>query len=261
MWKWEAEGDVKAVVGIVHGAYENHEYYAWFIENLRKNGFHIIAGDLPGHRMPKHVHKESFSSYMTYVEKLVKVCEAEQLPFFLIGHGLGGTLLLRLLQQDKIPCAGVILTSPWLSIEYPPENATSLLSKIASTIELDHRVDPKLVSRHAEHQMQMRNDPNYSPIVTAGWYRELQTVMKTILYSERPFQNVPIALLVAGEDHITDPEVVRGWLMKKKLDEIQFKKWANLRHDLIQEPEREQVYYYIEAFMHNVLRSLGYVIE
>ncbi len=29
---------------------------------------------------------------------------------------------------------------------------------------------------------------------------------------------------------------------------------------LYQEPEREEVYLYVESFMNNVLRSLGYII-
>ena len=29
MWKWEAEGQPKAVVVIIHSAYEHHRWYAW----------------------------------------------------------------------------------------------------------------------------------------------------------------------------------------------------------------------------------------
>ena len=49
MWKWEAEGQPKAVVAIVHNAYEHHSRYAWLIQKLRSGGFHVVTGDLPGH--------------------------------------------------------------------------------------------------------------------------------------------------------------------------------------------------------------------
>ena len=49
MWKWEADGQAKAVIAIFHGAYENHRWYAWLIEKLRLEGFHIVMGDLPNH--------------------------------------------------------------------------------------------------------------------------------------------------------------------------------------------------------------------
>lgn len=49
MWKWEAEGQAKAVVVFIHSAYEHHRRYAWLIEKLRMSGMHVITGDLPGH--------------------------------------------------------------------------------------------------------------------------------------------------------------------------------------------------------------------
>lgn len=260
MWKWEAEGRAVAVVGIIHGAYEHHEQYVWLIERLRRNNFHVITGDLPGHRQGPRVHNESFSDYMKYVERLVKACRRDQLPFFLIGHGLGGTLLLRLLQQDKIQSAGVILTSPWLALKHQPANHGSLLAKIANSIKLDHYIEPKMISRNIERQQMLESDPHYQTIITAGWYKELQSVMRRILQSERSFQNIPISLLVAGEDHVTDTEVVRKWLLQKPLDEVHYKKWDTLRHDLLHEPEQEAVYLYIESFIRDVLRSLGYVV-
>ena len=48
MWKWEAEGEPKAVVVMVHGAMEHHRRYGWLIEIWRLSGFHVIMGDLPG---------------------------------------------------------------------------------------------------------------------------------------------------------------------------------------------------------------------
>ena len=49
MWKWEADGQARGVAVVIHSAYEHHRRYAWLIEELRSRGFHVIAGDLPGH--------------------------------------------------------------------------------------------------------------------------------------------------------------------------------------------------------------------
>ena len=46
MWKWEAEEKPKAVIVIVHSAYEHHRRYAWLIEKLRSSNCHIVMGDL-----------------------------------------------------------------------------------------------------------------------------------------------------------------------------------------------------------------------
>ena len=39
MWKWETEGQPKAVIVIIHSAFEHHRWYAWLIEKLMTEGF------------------------------------------------------------------------------------------------------------------------------------------------------------------------------------------------------------------------------
>ena len=39
MWKWEAEGEAKAVIVMVHGAMEHHRRYGWLIEMWRHPAF------------------------------------------------------------------------------------------------------------------------------------------------------------------------------------------------------------------------------
>ena len=48
MWKWETEHDAKGVVVIVHNILEHTGRYAYVIMMLRRNGYHVIMGDLPG---------------------------------------------------------------------------------------------------------------------------------------------------------------------------------------------------------------------
>lgn len=50
MWKWETEHGAKGVVVIVHNILEHTGRYAYVITMLRRNGYHVIMGDLPGQR-------------------------------------------------------------------------------------------------------------------------------------------------------------------------------------------------------------------
>lgn len=47
MWKWETEHDAKGVIIIVHNMLEHTGRYAYVITMLRRNGYHVIMGDLP----------------------------------------------------------------------------------------------------------------------------------------------------------------------------------------------------------------------
>lgn len=263
MWKWEAEGQPKAVVAIVHNAYEHHSRYAWFIQKLRSSGFHVVMGDLPGHgeQATKSFHDEKFSTYLRYVKKLLDVGIADGLPLFVVGHGLGATLVARILQREKIECAGVVVSSPWLQLHHHPPKYSSVLSKLTSTsMKLNHEIGIEMLTRNHELYVETREDPHYSSMVSASWYRELQSFMKTVLHHEGVIQDIPMLLHMAGEDKITDVEVAQLWLLNQKLSELQYKKWKRMYHDVYQEVEREEVFLYTESFMHGVLRSLGYVV-
>ena len=47
MWKWETENEAKGVIVIAHNMLEHTGRYAYVITMLRRNGYHVIMGDLP----------------------------------------------------------------------------------------------------------------------------------------------------------------------------------------------------------------------
>lgn len=262
MWKWEAEGQPKAVVVIVHNAYEHHSRYAWIIQKLRSSNFHVVMGDLPGHGAAesKPVHDEKFKTYVNYVKKLLDVGISDGLPLFVIGHGLGATLTMHVLQTQEVVCAGVILSSPWLHLHHQPAKYSTVLTKLSSSMKVNHKIEIELLTRNTELYIEAHDDKNYSSVVSAGWYRELQMLMKSVTHFEESIQNMPILLQTAGEDKIADGKIAKAWLLNQELTEFQYKEWKDLYHDVYQEPEREEVFLYTEAFMHTTLRSLGYIV-
>lgn len=262
MWKWEAEGQPKAVVVIVHSAYEHHRRYAWLIQKLRNGGFHVVTTDLPGHgaESGRITHDESFTSYIEHIKKLIEVALLDNLPLFVLGHGLGATLVMQILQKEKLECAGYIFSSPWLALTHQPSKMSGVLTKLSNSMKVKHDVTIELLTRNYDMYVEFQNDRHYSSTVVASWYRELQTMMKAIIAHEESIFDVPVLLHTGGNDKITDTILAKKWLCKQQLNEFQYKEWKHLYHDLYQEPEREEVYLYIESFMNNVLRSLGYIV-
>lgn len=266
MWKWEAEGKAKAVIAIVHSAYEHHRRYAWTIEQFRNSGFHVVMGDLPGHGEDSSLneaHDEDFELYSKYVKQLVEVSMADSLPVFVMGHGMGATLVMHALQTQSIECAGVILTSPWLNLRIQPSKLSGALAnmgKLADHMKSTHEISIKELTRNYDVYVQEKDDPLFTNKITLKWYRELQNLKKNTVSSVESISNIPVLLMTGERDKVTDPVFSEDWLSKQKLCEYQFKEWKNAYHDLFHEPERENVYYYTESFMHNVLRSIGYII-
>lgn len=266
MWKWEAEGQAKAVVVIIHSAYEHHRRYAWLIEKLRVAGFHVIAGDLPGHGEESRVnpiHDEELKDYEKYIKLMIYEATQYNLPLFLLGHGMGATFAIHAVGKFKYEIAGVILTSPWLSLKHQQSKVATALkgvSKIAGGFKMKHDITVKQLSRSYDFYIDEKEDPFYNTSVTVRWYHELQNFMKAIYQVENRFSDLPVLMMNGQADKIVDIAYNRQWLEKQKLSEYHYKEWANCYHDLYQEPERDLVYKYVEDFILNRLRTIGYIV-
>ena len=262
MWKWEAEGQPKAVVAIVHNVYEHHSKNAWLIQKLRNSGFHVVTGDLPGHGAEGvgKIHNEQVDTYTKYVEKLIAVGLDDNLPFFILGHGMGATFIMRRLQRKKIECAGVVFSSPWLALRHQPPRFSSVLTKLSSSMKLDHEIPIEMLTRNSDLYEEAKQDDYYRTESTVAWYKELQAFMKLVVQHEGSIHNIPVLMHIAEDDKITDIALAKKWFIRQELSEFQYKQWKRLYHDIYQEPEHEEVYLYTESFMNNVLRSLGYVV-
>lgn len=267
MWKWEVEEQPKAVAVIIHSAYEHHRWYAWLIENLMQQGFHVVMGDLPGHGEENRymrVHNKEMTDYLLYIKKLMQSALQYQLPIFIIGHGFGATLAIQFLEKSKLACAGVILTAPWLRLKIQPNrltNALKGLSSLTSNMKIIHPLDRNLLSTNLDSYEEIHDGFPYITTVTVGWYSELQQLMKNIISPQFISLTLPILLMTAKKDKVTDSLAARKWFLQQYSTQMQYKEWQNSHHNLFHDNERELVFRYALDFMNNVLRSIGYVVE
>jgi len=263
MWKWEAEGQPKAVVAILHSAYEHHRRYAWLIERFRNAGFHVVMGDLPGHgdaSLSHAAHDTEFEKYDSYVRELITVGLSHNLPLFVVGHGLGATLIMNKIHSKEFSIAGAVLSSPWLHLVQTPPRTLTGIGKIATNMKIKHELPLKQLTRNFEVYKLEKDDPLYLPVVTSSWYHELQSLMKTTAQAKNLEIGFPVLMHTAERDKIIDPKYAVRWLQSQQMREFQYKEWKNCFHDLFQEPEREYIFLYTEAFINNTLRSLGYIV-
>ncbi|MFJ7736733.1 alpha/beta hydrolase [Lysinibacillus sp. NPDC097287] len=268
MWKWEADGQAKAVIAVLHGAYENHRWYAWLIEKLRMEGFHVVMGDLPNHGTKaqfSRAHDEDFKEYYKYTRQLIENAFSYELPVFLIGHGLGATLALRMMHKRKYECAGIILSSPWLQLKLQPgklSNALTTLSALTANVKMTHEIGFGKLTRSVEGIEEMKDDFPFMTVVSVKWYRDLQMLKKDLIALPKgEFPNKPMLVMTGERDSITDIRMARHWLFQQDLTEIQYKEWPKCYHNLFHEVEREEIFIYMRDFMNNVLRSVGYIVK
>lgn len=267
MWKWESIGPAKAVIVLVHSAYEHHLRYAWQIDQWRGENFHVIMGDLPGHgesAAKDAVHREPFNEYEKAIQTAIQVAMENELPVFVVAHGLGAALAMNVLAKNKFDIAGAVFTSPWLQLIKTPSklsNALTGLHKLTSRVKINHDIRIEELTKNQEVIDLEKDDPYYHTEITVGWYHELQSYLKQTSQSRGVFPDIPVFIHTGEKDLITDKEAAKRWLKQQDLKEFSYKEWNKGYHDLFQEPNREDVFISSHLFIKNVLRSLGYVVQ
>lgn len=267
MWKWEAEGEAKAVIVMVHGAMEHHRRYGWLIEMWRASGFHIIMGDLPGQGITsrsRRGHIEAFDEYIFEVKDWVQAAYRYDLPVFLLGHSMGGLISIRLLQEERLNIAGVILSSPCLGLVKAPSRILNAISHGLNIIYPSLRMNSGLTIEMATRNLDVReadeNDTLYVTKVSIRWYRELAVAMKLAFEKLEVIQDIPMLVMQGGDDKIVNKATVREWFNHVQLSEKRFKEWPKCYHEIFNEPEREEVFEYAKDFVISQLKAIGYIV-
>lgn len=266
MWKWEADGEAKAVIVMIHGALEHHRRYGWLIEMWRSSGFHVIMGDLPGQGMTTRVnrgHIDSFDEYINEVRDWIEAAYDFDLPVFLLAHSMGGLVAIRLLQEEHMDIAGVILSSPCLGLVNYPSKMMEMLSHginvIMPTLRMSPGLTVEMATRNEDVRQADQNDSLYITKVSVRWYRELISAIELAYENMDKLQDVPMLVMQGGDDKIVNKHSVLEWFNHAPLSEKRYKEWPKCYHEVFNEPEREEVFAYALDFVISQLKAIGYV--
>lgn len=268
MWKWETEKTPKGVVIIIHNIMEHHGRYAWFITRLRRDGYHVVMGDLPGQGQTSRVnrgHIDSFERYRETILEWTEVAEEYQLPVFMIGVGLGGLIAVNLLERVSLNIEGLILLSPLFGFQNTLSTRKNIFASSFGGASKDAKFDLNIpfdtLTRSADAVKEAQSDSLVVTKVSFHWYRSIIEEMKETMENLQGLQKVPTLLMYGSEDQLADLEQINLFKRSYTPDEYYIKEWRGLYHELYQEPEKDHVLYYIESFMNNRIHTLGFVTE
>ncbi|AZB44055.1 alpha/beta hydrolase [Bacillus sp. FJAT-42376] len=253
MWKWEAERP-KGVIVMVHGAAEHHRRYKWLIEMWRCAGYHVIMGDLPGQGTStrRRGHIQSFSEYITELNRWLTEADKYDLPLFLLGHSMGGLIAIRALQEKEHNLAGVILSSPCLGLIHKPNAALDAVSRglniVTPALLLKSNLSIEMATRNKSVIEIDENDSLYVTKVSIRWYRELIHAVHQANDKQHTFPDVPLLVMQGGDDKIVDKTAVKSWFNRLDSSEKSYKEWKGFYHEIFNEPERDQVFKMALAF-------------
>ncbi|MFC7063910.1 alpha/beta hydrolase [Halobacillus seohaensis] len=250
----------KATIVLVHGAFEHSGRYSHLLERLRHDGYDVISEDLPGQGVTagRKGHIRSFDDYLHKLMKWMDQADPNK-PMFLLGHSMGGLVVIRTLQKFKPHVSGVILSSPALGIlngaTKPLEIISMFLNVFWPTFQVDSPLKPEMVTTNPEVIKRDKEDSLMLEKVSVRWYIEFQKAIKIAFKEVEEFPNVPLLVMQAGEDLMVDRGKTNEWFHQIESIEKIYKEWPGYYHEILNELEWEQAYLYMMKFLNQQLNG------
>ena len=256
-WNTAAEPS-RGVVVLVHGTGEHHGRYQHVGDFLNRCGWDVYTGDLPGwgRAKGKKGHIDSFAQYIDAVRVWVEEAlenTAGSRPVYVMGHSLGGLIVTRFAEEyeRRSELAGVILSSPCLRVKLQvpawKTELARLLDTVWPTLSMASGITADMVSRDQEVQKQYVRDPFNYHKVSVRWFLELQRAMRDA-WEKRHQLDIPMLVLQAGDDRLIEAEAVGQFATGLPAPTV-FRLFAGLRHELLNEPEKEEIMQMIVDWM------------
>ncbi|ESW09230.1 hypothetical protein PHAVU_009G110900 [Phaseolus vulgaris] len=243
--------DVKGILIIIHGLNEHSGRYAEFARQLTSCNFAVYAMDWIGHGGSDGLHgyvpslDHVVADTGAFLEKIRS--ENPGIPCFLFGHSTGGAVVLKAASHPHIEVMveGIILTSPALRVK----PAHPIVGAVAPIFSL---VAPRFQFKGANKRgIPVSRDPaallaKYSdPLVYTGPIRVRtgHEILRISSYLMRNFNSVtvPFFVLHGTADKVTDPLASQDLYDRAASKFKDIKLYDGFLHDLLFEPEREEI--------------------
>jgi acylglycerol lipase len=249
VWRsWSPAGDQPAtgVVTIAHGYGEHGGRYEYVASRLTAAGYTVYAPDHHGHgRSDGKPGRVSLAVAVADLDQMiVTVAKARHAdaPQFLLGHSMGGAIALRyaIAHQDRL--SGLVVSAPLAAVDGGA--ALKAVGKVLGVLFPGvpaSKVDPELVSRDDAVVKAYIADPlNYHGPIPAGVAREFLLSSESLPHDVRQI-TIPTILLWGTADRLCPPRGAEAVAANIGSSDITTKAYDGLFHEIMNEPERDQV--------------------
>ncbi|MFX0559825.1 lysophospholipase [Tepidibacillus infernus] len=243
--------DAKAILLVVHGSGEHIGRYRHVAVWLNKHHISMVGGDLPGlgRSKEKRGHIQDFANYLHKIDQWFQYIKKNwpEKPTFLLGHSMGGLIVLRYLEElkDSQALKGVIVTSPAVSIGIEVPKWQRILAenlvKVWPTMRLKSGITASQVSRDPKVVKAYAEDPLVYNKVSIAWFLAFQKAIELVWKKKDQISRsgIPLLYLQAGEDQLVDPQKAKEFVEGFSKEQVQFHLIDGLYHEILNEPEKE----------------------
>jgi alpha-beta hydrolase superfamily lysophospholipase len=257
--EWRPVGASLGAIVLIHGLSDHTGRFDHVGRFFAGKGFEVHGLDLKGNGMSPGK-RGDFSSYEEVLDDigffLEKVRETRpELHCFLYGQSMGGNIVLNYGIRRKPAIAGIIASSPWLRLANPPgkiqEFIGGALRRINPALARPNGIDPADLSHDQAVAQSYSTDPLVHRLITLRTYACIKAAGQYALLHSGQL-GCPTLVMHGTGDRITSQEASSEFF-RNAPGGTTLRLWQGLRHELHNEPAREEVFGYMLKWMKDLL--------
>ena len=248
---WIPDGEMAALVIMVHGVGQHSECYDELAGKFVGQSVGFLAFDLRGHgRSTGTRGHASFNDIRDDLRTIIEDMRRKfaNIPIVLLGYSMGGSIVLRYAIDKNVMVQGVIALSPWLQLVHPPSPFLIWLAKWASrivpwlTVRTGIKAD-QLSQGNNPGRKTTKTDPLLHKKISIKLFTDLWTCGNIMLRNKYRFE-IPVLMMHGTADTLVSFKASKLFA-KRNRKFIYFKKWTKMRHDLLNEAGNEMIFRYM----------------
>lgn len=247
-YEWQAGAAPRGVVIAVHGLRDHALRYDALAEALTKRGFVVFGQDMRGHGLSGGVRQRWDSLDQLVADLDLEVTAVHQkypgVPVFLYGHSLGGLLSTEYALAHPSSIDGLVLSGP--ALKFMPgvtdgqKSGARLFSAILPGLKVQE-LDDTVFVRTPEAKAELASDPLvvHDPLPARSAAATINAI--DTLEARLPQLKLPFLVMHGTKDLATNIDGSKALAAVASSTDKTFKPWEGVSHDLLHEPEKEQV--------------------
>lgn len=257
---WLPDGEMKAVLLLVHGLGEHSGRYTNHVNYFVPRGYAIYALDHLGHGKSAGGREviDDFSDFthtLAIFHRMVKEWQPDK-PIFILGHSMGGLITCTYLLEHQAEFQGAILSAPALKSGDDVSAATIVIGKVAAKIMPKVGVlalDESGISRDPAVVDAYRSDPLvYHGKIPARLAAEMLATMQQVT-AQMDKITLPFIVVQGSGDKIVDPAGAQMLYDRAASRNKTLKMYDGLYHEIHNEPERNVMFDDVAAWLETVV--------
>jgi len=238
----------KAILLIIHGLGEHSGRYRAAAKFFCSHSLGVVCLDHLGHGLSpgKRGHVDSFSDYIKPVIELRDqiAMDYPEVPCFILGHSMGGLIAAIYLTSYQEHFSGAIFSGAALKLVEAPSKPlrciVNMLSSVFPSVGL-MRIDGENVSRDPRVVAKYFEDPLvHHGLYSARLLRELLAAIEELAQKVQQI-SLPVLIMHGDSDLLTSAEGSKDFADKISSRDKKLRILAGLYHEILNEPEREEL--------------------